>query len=162
MKKLFVYLIIIIGLFGAVYFFNQHSTQAKYAKYANNVYGIAPEKLNPETLKILDDPNYQNIILPDELNRKLTNKESFIVYYFGSTCPHCKVTSPVLMPLAKEMNVSIKQFNLDEFKSGWDQYGIKGTPTLIYYKEGKEAKRLEGEQTSDTFKNFMESIKKEI
>ncbi|TVY08276.1 thioredoxin family protein [Paenibacillus cremeus] len=160
MKKLSIYLGLVIVLFGALYYVNHQSSQAKYGKYANNVYGIAPDKLNPETLKQLDDPNYQNIILPDALDKKIAAKEDFFLYYFASTCVHCKATTPVLMPIAKSLNTDIKQFNLEEFKNGWQQYNIQFTPTLIYYKGGKEAERLEGEQTADAFKAFLTKYKK--
>jgi thioredoxin 1 len=160
MKKLGIYLSIIVVLFGALYFVNQQSTQAKLGKYANNVYGIAPDKLHPETVKQLDDPNYQNIILPDALDKKIASQEDFFLYYFASTCVHCKATTPVLMPVAKSLNADIKEYNLEEFKNGWERYKIQYTPTLIYYKGGKEVERLEGEQTADTFKNFMSKYKK--
>lgn len=160
MKKLSIYLAIIVVLFGALYVVNQQSNQQKFSKYANNVYGIAPDKLNPETVKLLDDPNYQNIILPKALDQKINNKEDFFLYYFASTCPHCKVTTPILVPMAKELNIDIKQFNLEEFQDGWQRYNIQYTPTLIYYKEGKEVERLEGEQTTDTFRQFLSKHKK--
>ncbi|MFE5319121.1 thioredoxin family protein [Paenibacillus sp. NPDC056579] len=167
MKKLVIYLSIIIVLFGALYVVNMQSDKAKYGKHADNVYGIAPDKLNPETVKLLDDPNYQNIILPADLDKKLSNKEDFFLYYFSSTCPHCKKTTPILSPLTKELNVDVKQFNLQEFEDGWGKYKIQYTPTLIYYKGGKEVERIEGgiaspgEQghTSDTFKQFLQKYK---
>ncbi|WP_248924922.1 thioredoxin family protein [Paenibacillus hamazuiensis] len=168
MKKLVIYLSVIVVLFGALYIVNQQSNKAKYGDARNNVYGIPPEKLNPETLKQLNDPNYQNIILPDELNKKLSNKEDFFLYYFASTCPHCKKTTPVLAPLAKDLGVDVKQFNLEEFKNGWQQYNIQYTPTLIYYKGGQEVERIEGGisepgqpgNTADTFKAFLMKYKK--
>ncbi|SDC23510.1 Thioredoxin [Paenibacillus sp. UNCCL117] len=159
MKKLAIYLSVILVLFGALFVINQQSNKAKYSKYENNVYGIAPEKLNPETLKQLDDPNYQNIILPEALDQKIEKKESFFLYYFASTCVHCKATTPILMPAAKSLGVDIKQFNLEEFRNGWDRYKIEATPTLIYYKEGKEVERLVGEQTDAAIKAFLSKHK---
>jgi thioredoxin 1 len=168
MKKLALYLSIIIVLFAGLYIVNQQSDKAKNGKYANNVYGIAPDKMNPETVKQLDDPNYQNIILPADLDKKLSAQEDFFVYYFASTCPHCKRTTPVLYPLTKEMNVDVKQFNLEEFKDGWNKYNIQSTPTLIYYKGGKEVERMvggvaeAGQQgyNADSYKQFLQKYKK--
>lgn len=164
MKKLAIYLSIIVVLFGALFFVNQQSNQAKNAKYADNKYGVSPDKLHPETVKLLDDPNYQNLIMPEELKKKMDNKEDFFIYYFASTCPHCKRTTPVLDPLSKELNIDVKQYNLEEFKQGWNQYKIQYTPTLVYYKGGKEVERIEGGvasngepgHTRDTFKQFLE------
>ncbi|MBE1441048.1 thioredoxin family protein [Paenibacillus sp. OAS669] len=167
MKKLAIYLSIIVVLFAAIYVINQQSDKAKNSQYANNPYGVAPEKLNPETVKLLNDPNYQNLIMPAELDKKISNKEDFFLYYFASTCPHCKRTTPILYPMTKELNLDVKQFNLEEFKDGWSKYNIKYTPTLIYYKGGKEVERIEGgiaaagEQghTADTFKQFLQKYK---
>jgi thioredoxin 1 len=167
MKKLAIYLSIIIVLFAGLYVVNQQSEKAKYGKFADNVYGISPDKMNPETVKLLEDPNYQNIILPTELDKKLDAKEDFFIYYFASTCPHCKRTTPVLYPLTKEMNVDVKQFNLEEFKDGWSKYKIESTPTLIYYKGGKEVDRMVGGiaetgqpgYNADSFKQFLQKYK---
>ncbi|WP_028547839.1 thioredoxin family protein [Paenibacillus sp. UNC451MF] len=163
MKKLAIYLSILIVLFAAIYVVNQQSDKAKNGKYADNPYGVSPDKLNPETVKLLDDPNYQNLIMPAELDKKISNKEDFFLYYFASTCPHCKRTTPVLSPMTKDLNIDVKQFNLEEFKDGWSKYRIQYTPTLIYYKGGKEVERLEGgiaaagEQgyTADSYKQFL-------
>ncbi|WP_281886105.1 co-chaperone YbbN [Paenibacillus sp. YYML68] len=159
MKKLAIYLSIIVVLFGVLYVLNQQSNNAKYGKHADNVYGIAPDKLHVETVKLLDDPNYQNIILPAELDKKLAAKESFFLYYFASTCSHCKVTTPILTPLAQELGADIKQFNLEEFKDGWSRYSIQYTPTLIYYKEGKEVERLVGAQEKAGLESFIKKHK---
>ncbi|MEK8126312.1 thioredoxin family protein [Paenibacillus filicis] len=159
MKKLAIYLSVIIVLFGALYVINQQSNSAKFSKYQNNAYGIAPEKLNPETLKQLDDPNYQNIILPASLDDKIAKKESFFLYYFSSTCVHCKAMTPILVPAAKSLSVDIKQFNLEEFKDGWNHYNITATPTLIYYKDGKEVERMVGEQNDAAIKAFLSKYK---
>lgn len=110
----------------------------------NEVYGIAESKLNASTREILDDPNYQNIILPEELNSKIENKEDFFVYFFASDCPHCRATTPKLMPIADELGIDLPQFNLREFDSGWRDYNIEYTPTLVYFEDGVQKERLVG------------------
>jgi len=142
MKKLLVYLGVIILLFGALYIVNQQSDKA--SEDDSNLYKKKESSLHPETRKLLDDPNYQNIILPNELESALDNKEDLFVYYFQSTCVHCAATTPVLMPMAEEASVDLKQFNLLEFEEGWSDYNIEATPTLVYYKNGKEVDRMVG------------------
>ncbi|MFJ8263502.1 thioredoxin family protein [Rummeliibacillus sp. NPDC094406] len=142
---------IIIAAFGVLYFI----TKSDEDKLANNPYGKTD--LNPATVDILKDKNYQNIILPDQLEKKIASGKETMVYFFKSDCIHCHKITPILMPLAKDMGVHIDQFNLLEFEQGWDQYSIEGTPTLVYYKDGKEQLRVVGEQTEDTFKKFFEA-----
>lgn len=152
-NKLTILLIIgfvIIAAFVALYFINNKSNEDKLA---DNPYG--KKDLNQATIDILNDKNYQNIILPNQLEKKIASGKPTMVYFFKSDCPHCKKITPILMPLAKKMGVHIDQFNLLEFDKGWDQYSIEGTPTLVYYKDGKEQLRVVGEQTADTYKKFF-------
>lgn len=110
----------------------------------NELYGKSVSSMNPATREILDDPNYQNIILPAAMKSKIDNKESFFVYFFASDCPHCRATTPELMPLAKEAGIDLPQYNLREFEEGWNQYKIEYTPTLVYYENGVEKERMVG------------------
>ncbi|WP_372663842.1 thioredoxin family protein [Cohnella sp.] len=110
----------------------------------DTVYGKPSDDLYPATREILNDPNYNNIIIPDTLEEKLANKESFFVYYFASDCPHCRVTTPLLKPLADELGINLHQFNLREFEAYFGKMNIEATPTLIYYKDGVESERMKG------------------
>lgn len=152
MKKVIIFLVIIIALFAGMGFLNYLQNKDKLG--VDNPYGT--NNLSQETIDQLDDPNYQNIILPDELETKLKDKEDVTVYFYASDCPHCKRTTPVLMPLAEEMGVDIAQYNLKEFVDGWDQYAISGTPTLVHYKDGKEVARIDGEREEAVFKQWIE------
>lgn len=155
MKKILIFGGIILLLFAALAIV---TNMQQKQKVEGNPYNKS--ELHPETVKLLDDPNYQNIILPEELEKKLKNKENVIVYFFSSTCPHCKRTTPILMPLAKEMKVDIVQYNLLEFEEGWDQYHIEATPTLVHFVSGKEADRVVGYQNEDVFRGILSKWKK--
>ncbi len=61
-----------------------------YAKQKAEGNPFGKEELHPATIDLLDDPNYQNIILPDELREALNNKETITVYFYSSTCEFCK------------------------------------------------------------------------
>jgi thioredoxin 1 len=110
----------------------------------DTVYGKPSDDLYPATRELLDDPNYNNIIIPDTLEEKLANKESFFVYYFASDCPHCRVTTPQLKPVSDELGINLHQFNLREFESYFGKMDIQATPTLVYYKDGVESERMKG------------------
>lgn len=155
-KMIYVYIGIIVVLFGAIVFLNNNET-------TNALYEKPVSKLNPATRELLDDPNYQNIILPAELDKKIADKETFFVYLFASDCGYCRETTPELMPLAKELGIDLLQFNLREFQPYFDKLNVEYTPTLAYYKDGVEADRIEGGlaaegtqgYTLDDFKQFF-------
>ncbi|MGA9227927.1 MAG: thioredoxin domain-containing protein, partial [Mesobacillus sp.] len=120
MKKVIIFLVIIVGLFAALFFVSKAQNEEKAE---GNPFG--KEALHPETVKQLEDPNYQNIITPDELEKVIKNGEDATVYFYSPTCPHCVRTTPIVSPLAKEMDVNLVQFNLLEFEEGWNNYGIE-------------------------------------
>ncbi|MFD1738982.1 thioredoxin family protein [Bacillus salitolerans] len=151
MKKVIIFLVIIIGLFAALAFLTSYQNQ-QAAK--GNPFGKA--ELNPATIKQLDDPNYQNIILPSELEDIIDSKGDATIYFYSPTCPHCVQTSPVIVPMADELGVDLQLFNLLEFEDGWRAYNIHSTPTVIRYEDGKEVARVEGQVADDEFRTWFE------
>ncbi|HZG72690.1 MAG TPA: thioredoxin family protein, partial [Chondromyces sp.] len=140
----------IIVLFAGIAFLTNYQ-QEEATK--GNPYG--KEDLHPETIKQLDDPNYQSLILPEELEKRLDNNEDVTVYFYASDCPHCQQTTPVLMPLAEELGADVVQYNLLEFQEGWGQYNIEYTPTLVQFENGEETARIVGSQPESEFEKFF-------
>jgi thioredoxin-like negative regulator of GroEL len=151
LKKIIIFLVAIVALFAAIALITsmQNSQKAEGNKFKK-------ANLNPATVELLDDPNYQNVVLPEELEEKLKNNEDVTVYFYSSSCIHCKRTTPILAPLAEDMGVDMVQYNLLEFEQGWDQYRIESTPTLVHFEGGKEVARIVGEQPEEEFKKFFE------
>ncbi|AXI07676.1 thiol reductase thioredoxin [Oceanobacillus zhaokaii] len=152
MKKLLVILgIVLVGFitFEIIY------TQATKVDITNNAY--QKETLHPETIKQLKDENYENIILPEELDSIQADEQEAIVYFYSPICPHCLETTPVIIPKSKEIDAEVHMFNLLEFEKGWEDYGITKTPTLVYYKQGTERNRFEGAMAETDFLNFLDS-----
>lgn len=151
MKKVIIFLAIIVVIFGAVGFLTKMQNEEKVSE--DNKY--KKDTLHPETVAQLEDPNYQNLILPEELEDKLNNNEDVTVYFYSPTCSHCKRTTPVVAPLAEEMGVDLVQYNLLEFEQGWDKYNIEETPTIVQYRNGKETKRIIGYQEKEVFEKWF-------
>lgn len=163
MKKLLIYLSVIIAIFALIFTVKELN---KPSDSTDNPYGIPQSKLQVETRQLLKDPNYQNIILPDELHAELQKGGDLFVYFFSADCIHCRRTTPVIMPVAKELGVDLKQFNLLEFRNEVSTYRIESWPVIIHFKDGQMFDRLSGgisdkAQDSggyhglDTFKKFI-------
>lgn len=167
-------IVVVLG-FTAIYFINKSQNEAKIdnstsasdqktsEKATGNtdthgLYGDYKPKAQA-TIDQLGDKNYQNIILPDDLQKKIDAGEETYAYFFSPTCSHCVATTPILMPAADKADVHIYQYNMLEFEQGWDDYAINATPTLIYFKDGKEVGRVIGEQTAEAFKEFFKTMK---
>lgn len=158
-KRLFIILGTIVILFIALILVVNFKNNEKIEK-ADNPYGKS--SLKQETIDQLDDPNYQNQIIPSDLDKKLEAKEDVLVYFYSPTCPHCQVTTPKIVPIAKDLKVDLKKVNLLEFnaESYWKRYFIQETPTLVQYKDGEEEERMVGaDHTKGEFKEFFEKYK---
>ncbi|MGE7919899.1 thioredoxin family protein [Viridibacillus sp. NPDC093762] len=149
MKKLLIIAGVIVVIFGLIIVLNNQGNEEKLKA---NLYD--KDDLKQSTINLLSDKNYQNIITPTELEKKLSKGDSAVVYFFSPECTHCKAATPKLMPIAKELGVHIDQLNLLEYDL-FDKYGIKGTPTLSYFKDGKEIQRMEGDADEATFEAFL-------
>jgi thioredoxin 1 len=150
-KKMIAIIATIVVLFVALFFVIQYKNNKALE---NNPFGT--DDLDQATIDQLDDPNYGNQILPDELIEKVESGEGVTVYYYSPTCSFCKATTPYLVPLAEDMDVDMKKLNLLEFSSEVRQFAIQSTPTLVYYEDGKEVARLEGQQKEDVYAAFFD------
>ena len=125
-------------------------------KLADNPYGT--DDLKQETIDQLDDENYQNIILPDDLKEQVASGEPVTAYFFSPICVHCKAMTPVLMPVVAEMDVDLVQYNIYEFEQGWEDYMIEATPTMIHFEDGKEVSRMVGNQPEENIEAFFNEV----
>lgn len=153
MKKLAIVGAVIVLLFaGIIILTNMKNSE----KLEDNPYGT--KNLKQSTIDLLDDENYQNIILPDELAKKIESGEGVVGYFFSPECSHCKNYTPKLMPIADEMDIQVDQLNILEYTNEWDTYNITATPTLIYFENGEEVARLEGDAPNETTRQFFNDV----
>lgn len=142
----------ILILFGLLIFVTNYKNN-QTVEDSGNPYD--KEKLHQETIDLMDDPMYQNIIVPDELDEKLASGESMTVYYFSPTCSYCQQTTPIVVPVAEDLDIDMVKMNLLEYEK-MDHYDIEGTPTIVHYEDGKEVDRIVGYHEEDEFRTFFE------
>lgn len=76
---------------------------------------------------------------------ELKKRKKVLVDYFATWCMPCKMLSPILEEVAEaDKEVTIVKVDIDEFEQEAVMAGIRSVPTLVYYKDGKEAKRVSG------------------
>ncbi|WP_313894733.1 thioredoxin family protein [Psychrobacillus sp.] len=153
MKKLALFGGIIIAVFALILVLNN---QKNKDVLEGNPYGTT--NLKQSTIDLIKDPNYQNIILPDDLDAKIKSGEPVAAYFFSPECVHCKEMTPRLTPLAEKNDIDIVKYNILEFDQGWNKFGIEATPTLIYFKDGKEVQRMEGAVPNEGIQIFFDQV----
>lgn len=102
---------------------------------------------------------YSNKISLEDLNKNIEDKKEQTIYFYQTSCVHCQKVSPIVVPLAKDLNVDMKVIDIENLNEPWDKYDIKGTPTIIHFKDGKEVSRISGEQSKEKFKEWFEQTK---
>lgn len=164
-NKMFLIIGAILILFVALYFVNDYKEEKEVKKNEETIKEKTKDTDNPygkttlatETIEQLDDPLYQNQIVPVDLDKELENEEDLTVYFYKADCPHCHEATPKLIPAAKELDVDVKKLNLLEFNQSeyWKRYFIESTPTLVYYNDGIEEARIEGVHSEEEYKDFL-------
>ncbi|CAM4107268.1 thioredoxin family protein [Bacillus paramycoides] len=152
MKKMLIFGGIIIVLFAAIYGVTQ--MEEKNASTS--------QKLNNNSTSQTNGTDYyaNKIALPD-LQKNLEEKKEQTVYFYQTSCVHCQKISPIVVPLAKDLNIDMKVMDIEKLDAPWDDYKIQGTPTIIHFKDGKEVSRVSGEQSKEAFTKWFEKTKQE-
>ncbi|PYZ93600.1 thiol reductase thioredoxin [Salipaludibacillus keqinensis] len=153
MKKVIIFGSVIVLLFVAIAFLTSYQNQQQAEGNP-----FEKDRLHSETIDQLDDPHYQNIILPEELDEKLANEEDVTVYFYSGQCEFCNEATPILVPKAEEMDVDLKLYNILEFDQGWNDYNIEATPSIVHYENGEEAARYEGLFDEETYGQIFQQI----
>lgn len=103
-------------------------------------------------------------------NTKSTSDQSFeqdvlkssvpvLVDFWAEWCGPCKALGPKLEEIAGEMKdkITIAKLNVDENPTMPAKYGVRGIPTMILFKDGKEVDQIVGNHPKE---NILALLKK--
>ena len=103
------------------------------------------------TIKISDETFEENVI---------NNGKPIIVDFWAEWCGPCRSLAPILDEVSTEVTEGAKilKCNVDENGELAQQYGIRGIPTMIFFKDGEAAKTLVGVQTKEEIKKQFDEL----
>ena len=102
------------------------------------------------------------IEITDEIFEKevVESQVPVLAEFYVASCFRCSVTMAALDELEETHpeKVKIAKINFANNKNIFSKLGIKGTPTIAVFKDGKEMERFHGDATVEDIKNFVETL----
>jgi len=95
-----------------------------------------------------------------EFESEVLKKEGItVVDFYADWCGPCKIMAPVLDELAeKKPDINVRKLNVDENPTSATKYGIRGIPTLLFFKDGEIVKTKVGGQSLNDLISIVEEI----
>lgn len=83
------------------------------------------------------------------------NEEKVLVDFNATWCGPCRMLSPILEEVNKEVKTKIYSLDVDENNDISKEYNVFSIPCLILFEKGKEIKRSVGLISKDELLNFI-------
>ena len=99
---------------------------------------------------VLSDANFEQEVLKSAL--------PVLVDFWAEWCGPCRTLSPIIEELAKEYSGKVKvgKVNVDQCPGTAGQYGIRGIPTILFFKGGSVAEQTVGLQSKAALTALIE------
>jgi thioredoxin 1 len=102
-----------------------------------------------ELIAEVTDANFEREVLESE--------QPVLVDFTADWCPPCRLLAPRLDAVAEQLagRARIVKVNVDENSFSTQRYGIKGMPTLILFKDGREQERIVGAVSKEVISSMF-------
>ena len=91
-------------------------------------------------------------------NDVLRHDGPVIVDFGAPWCPPCRALEPTFEALAGEFDGAVRflKLNIDDNPEATQRYGVRGIPTLILFREGREVERIVGAPARQVITRMIE------
>jgi thioredoxin 1 len=103
-----------------------------------------------EKLREINDGSFEQEVLK--------SGKPVLVDFWAEWCAPCRMLTPTVEAVAQQFSetATVVKLNVDDNPATAGQYGIKGIPTLILFREGKEVERVVGATSKESIARLIE------
>ena len=88
----------------------------------------------------------------------LKSEKPVLVDFWAAWCAPCRMLAPTVEAVAERyaQSARVVKLNVDDNPAVSQRYGIKGIPTLILFKNGKEEERVVGATSKEAISRMID------
>ena len=88
----------------------------------------------------------------------LKSDQPVLVDFWAQWCAPCRMLAPTVEAVAEKYagSATVVKLNVDDNPAVSQRYGIKGIPTLILFKNGKEEERVVGATSKEAISRMID------
>lgn len=99
-------------------------------------------------------------ITDQNIDEVLSQNSVVVIDFWAEWCGPCKILGPVIKELAtSNEGIAIGKVDVTTNAKAAVDYGIRGIPAIIYFKDGKEVQRSIGVQPKSSIQKVIDSLK---
>ncbi|MGA3119279.1 MAG: thioredoxin [Polyangiaceae bacterium] len=97
----------------------------------------------------INDLNFESEVLKSSL--------PFLLDFSAVWCGPCRVLGPIVEKVADDFKgqVRVGKLDIDDSPATTSKFGIRGVPTVVVFKDGKESGRLVGVANKETLVKLL-------
>lgn len=111
-----------------------------------------------ELVKNMSYPNEPVKVTDEDFDEFVEKHDLALIDLWADWCAPCKRLEPILEELAEEADVAIGKLNVDENRDIPSRYGVTAIPTMLVFKDGEAADRLQGLMPKEKIKQALEKV----
>jgi thioredoxin 1 len=98
-------------------------------------------------------------ITNDNFDSLLSENEVVVVDFWAPWCGPCRMMTPIIDELAEEFDTAIiGKANVDESTELAQKYGIRGIPTVVFFKDGEAVQRISGVKPKEEIEEIIKNL----
>jgi thioredoxin 1 len=93
-------------------------------------------------------------------NETIMTEKIVLVDFWASWCGPCRMVSPIIDQIAEEYDgkITVGKVNVDDEGALAAEYAVVSIPTVILFKDGKQAEKLVGAHSFDDYADMIDKV----